>query len=703
MIAEHEEDNLKNGATQKSDTSSPAQKKAQSNANEGESKQTGSLFKGVYAIDFKTPLPEFRVAQNQVFLARHIERKEKCIAILALPETLPRFGLISSYKGLQLKNLLNLLDYGVLKDGPDGREYMVFIFEYPGAAPVLKSWQEVPARIEDDALIEGFVKPIVMILREFHQQDLVHGAINLRNIYLQTSGEGNIAVLGECISHAASMTQHILYEPLERALASPEGRGVGTSQDDLYAFGMCVAIMARAENPVAHMSENEILQRKIETGSYSIIIGRERLPGGLTEFLRGVLNDDKTQRWGFEDVEKWLEGRRLSPRQPKMQQKAPRGYPFQNEKHEYLKNLVMAFTREPSEASAVLSSENFLNWFKRNVEDTNLAANIESIMDRNKGMSQMDGMKERFVAEMCIGLDPVGPIRYRGISVLPRNLGNALAHAFATEQDVQPFAQIINYQMIATWLSMQLTLPTDAAALSSQLDRCRQFLNQKMPGYGIERIVYMLSKDAPCLSPQFMDCYVMNAGMLLEALEKKAKQNKISNAILDRHMVAFLSVRDQRMIEPHLSYVNSAEETFQVLGVIKTMSAIQKSYQLPMMPHFCDLLINRAQPAIDRIYGHKLKEKMLSAIQSLKGKGDFNALLGVLDNSEVIQKDAQMFVMARREFHALELEARSLEAAIQYKKNFGLQKGRQTAMTISAVFGTLLFLMNVFMFLLGRF
>jgi hypothetical protein len=661
-----------------------------------------TLFAGKYEIDFRSRLKDLEHGTNKVYSTKDSKKETDCIAVLAPVQSLPRVNFSPNYKGMQSTNLLRLLASGVLEDGPGGKGYMVFVFENPEPPPIITSWDQEPEKLSEEELLEGFVKPILSVLKEFHIHDMVHGAINPKNIYMACEGEGNEAILGECVSHAPSLTQHILFEPIERSLADPEGRGVGTGQDDLYAFGMCVAIMARGVNPIKTMTDEEIIKQKIEGGSYSVIIGRERLPSGLTEFLRGVLNDDPNQRWDFEDVEKWLEGRRLSPRQSRVQYKAQRPFTFLDEKISYLRLLVRAFSKKVSDAGTALGSEAFITWFKRNIDDDNLQVNVENIIERNKASSKTGTMRDRYVCEMCMAMDPSGPVRYQDVSVMPRSVGNALAYAFAHQKSVQPYAQILNYQLPTTWLSLQLNAPADAATLASQYESCKGFLNKKMPGYGIERVVYMLSKDAACYSPMLRGFSVYTSEQLLFALEKLASKGAIKDTILDRHMVAFLAVRDQRMIEPQISKVSSNNKTYQILGVLRTLASIQKANGGEALPALGDLIVERSKPLIDRINEKSLRENLIKKVDSMKGQGNLNALLTVLDNDNLLKNDAQRFVLAQREFQAISQKYAGLKAAVMQKKQFGLHKGRQVAMLVSTAIGTAIFLMNIVSFVFMR-
>ena len=78
-------------------------------------------------------------------------------------------------------------------------------------------------KIDEDRIIPVLVEPIVRLLAEFRNVELLHGAINLGNIFLQGADGQERFLLGECLSAAPSLRQHPVYETQTRAAAQPSG------------------------------------------------------------------------------------------------------------------------------------------------------------------------------------------------------------------------------------------------------------------------------------------------------------------------------------------------------------------------------------------------------------------------------------------------------------------------------------------------
>ena len=79
-------------------------------------------------------------------------------------------------------------------------------------------------------------------------------------------------------------------------------------------------------NPVRQLDDEAMLQAKIDRGTYPALVGTSRISLNLMEPLRGMLADDPKLRWSLNDLDLWLSGRRLSPRQPQVPRKASRPF-----------------------------------------------------------------------------------------------------------------------------------------------------------------------------------------------------------------------------------------------------------------------------------------------------------------------------------------------------------------------------------------
>ena len=628
--------------------------------------------------------PAFASPGTRAYEAKDRRQTGDQFALICDRESVPRVTHIGSYKGVKSPHILNLHEAGIINWPAEGRQKFAFIFDKPAGRKIIDVPDGQPHKISEDKMIPMLIEPIIRLLMEFRNVDLAHRSINAENIYL-TGGEGlERVVLGECLSTAASLRQQPLYETPARAAAQPSGRGPGSITDDLYALGVCVAMIARGENLLRGKSPQQIIHEKIEEGSYATIIGKERIPGGISEFLRGVLSDDEDQRWDIDSVLSWLEGRRLSPKQPRVILKAARPLSFHGQKYWDLRSLAQVFSENIAEAAGEVDKGQFDVWLKRNFEDKALDVRFTRVWDKEK-----DASRERLVSCICMAMDPLGPIRYKGLSIFPDGFGTALAYTTARGEDTQLYGELLHQQLFNAWVSQSFDEVPDAAGTLGLLEKCRSALTQKMPGYGIERILYMLNVEAPCMSPMLRNHFVLSPGGLLLALEDISRQAGRPENILDRHMTAFISVREPKMIDPYFGYVNSHSRGQQVVGIVRVLSAIQRRFSVQAVPGVCSWLISLTAPMIDLLNDRDLRQQLTKQVASLQGSGNLTALLDLVDDPLLIRDDAQRFAYAQQEYASLVAEKVQIDNYLRKRQHFGRATGRQVAMMVSCALATM--------------
>ena len=85
-------------------------------------------------------------------------------------------------------------------------------------------------------------------------------------------------------------------------MADEGARGVGASEDDMYAFGVTIAFMSQNQLPVEGDTKEQIIISKIENSSFQTIVGKNLITSKVLDPLRGLLNDNPDDRWGFTEL-----------------------------------------------------------------------------------------------------------------------------------------------------------------------------------------------------------------------------------------------------------------------------------------------------------------------------------------------------------------------------------------------------------------
>lgn len=626
------------------------------------------------------PLEELASYGTYAFEARDRRVSGEKLALICGRGMGPRVTALASYKNIKSPHIIKLLDAGIIDWQPENRQRLALIFDMPPKRKLLKNAEAQPHRITEDKIVNVLIQPILNVLTDFHNMDLVHGAINPENIFLAGAEGSESAILGECVSSAPSFRQHAMFEPIERAMAQPAGRGIGTIQDDLYALGMCVAMALRGENFVLGKTPEDVLQAKMDDGSFSVAIQQQRLPTNVAEFLRGVLNDDEQQRWDIDDANRWLSGQRQTQKQGRPVINAARPFVIKNEKFWNLRSIAYMFSKNGAEAVNVIEDSQFDLWIKRNFEDKALLKNMANVWENEKSSG-----RDKLVASMGIVLDPPAPVRYKGLSILPSGYGSALAEAISRGEDIQAYGEMILNQFFSSWVNARFEEIADGAGIIASFEKTRNFLTQKAAGYGIERVLYTLNRETACLSPALKDFFVLSPDGLLTALEIISRQGNRPEAIFDRHMISFLSVRESKMIDPFLGHITSPDRGNQIVGITRALSAIQRRFKMGPVPGLTSWIASLTAPAVERYYDHDLRKEIAKKIDRAKDTGILANILDLIDDYNFLEQDTQRFAQAKKEYAYLQNEKRTIENSLRQKKGFGYGTGRQTAMIISCL------------------
>lgn len=620
-------------------------------------------------------------------------------ALICEPWLVPRMNSIETLSNIANPGFVRLVHRGVVYWPPAKGERYVFIYENNLGQPLIKNYVGTGLAWKSDKALSAVIRPIANVLLDFRDRDAVHGQINPMNMF--DGGSRNIekVILGECLSVPASFAQPALFEPIERAQCDPLGRGLGTFEDDLYALGVTLTILLRTRDPMDGLSDEQIIHEKIEQGSYAALTGKERVTGPILELLRGLLYDDRAQRWTLDDMIMWLDGQRLSPKQTSKKVKAARQLQFNGERYSRPSTLAMDLTKNLSEAVQLIDGGDLEQWVQRSLEDNIVKGRFEQAVEIVHEQGRGPGYPERLAARVSIALDPDAPIRYKDIKVTPEGFPNAMLEAAYFKKDLNPFIEIINQQLVMYWLNAQFDLRYDVGATVTRFDSCRGFLRQQNIIYGFERCIYFLAPDAPCLSERIKDYYVRSPEDLLRAFEGVSGKPNRPELFIDRHIASFLSVRDRKVIDPYLAELNAPEMHKRVLGNIKVLATIQQRAKMEAFPGICKWIISILDTYYERIHDRELRVKLQERVIKLSEAGDIGKLTTLVDNLEMKQKDFLAFRQSMIDYNRLRTEGAELDEKLAKPDSFVREAGREYAAIISALLAGVVIIAFVFIYL----
>lgn len=687
--------------TQKSASAAPL-KSAESEAASANSAAAEKIanFAGQFFVHTEKRLNHFDQGPVKAYAASGLSDVSQAThyALICEPHLTPRSRSAAAFAGLASPNIIKLVATGPMFWPPARGERYVFIYENTVGQPMVPEGQFQGLGWKPEVVQLNVVKSLVHALLDMRDSDLVHGNIRPSNMFaIGPAGGVDRVILGECLSTPSSYAQPAMFETIERAMADPIGRGPPVIDDDLYALGVSLAVILRHRDPMEGFTDEQIINHKIDQGSYIALTGKDRFSGDILELLRGLLNDDRVQRWNLEDIMGWMDGQRLTPKQGIKKIKAARPVHFMEERYFRPALLAMDLTKNQSEAAQLVESGNMEQWVSRSLEDPAVQKRLDAAIETTSELGRGAGYWDRLLCRVSIALDPEAPIRYKTVKVHPDGVGVAMTEALLTKKDLQPYVDLITHQTVMFWVTAQGDTPVDIGTIVTRFDSCRSFLRQQNIAYGLERCVYFLNPECPCLSDKVKGYFIRDPEDLMRAFEKMSTLSSRPELFIDRHIAAFISVKERQNIDPYLIELNADEMYKRVIANVKVLATVQQRGRMEKLPGVCRWISQILDPAYERFHDRELRQSVKTKINQLAETGDISKIVAMLDNQSAAQKDTEAYNQARSEYHRLNIEDSRLEEKLKHPEQFSQGIGREMAALVSCLVAGITILGFVYM------
>lgn len=612
----------------------------------------GVVLGGRYRILPDKPLPNFDTPTARAVQAVDERAPTRGLtALICEPGFMPRLDVIPQLSRLTRLPMINPVEAGIVPwPATSGRRFAV-LFERTMGPPIATSPEDRFEPLREDQVIYQVLYPILPALKELNARSIKHRAIRADNVFYTDSSHEE-TVLGECVSGPPGYSQSVVYEPIDAAMANPSGRGTGMLADDMYALGVLIVVLLSGGNPVADLSDDEVIDAKIRHGSYTALVGDMRVSLTMMEPLRGLLCDDPAERWTFEDMSLWADGRHLSPKQPMLPAKAARALSFAGDEYWTRPGLSFAMSRHWTEAGALVSSGELANWLKRSFGDEESAKTLE-VLPLVAGESAKG--EDRLVSRALVVLEPTHPLRYRDVAFRIEGLTTALAIEYANADFRQAFTELMKVKLPQTYLQSIHGKGQENGPLMKTFDMITYFMDRPQVGNGLERALYETNRGWPCQSPLIADQQVSEAIDLLPALEQAARRASGSGEPMDRHIAAFCAARTKAQSDTIMRDLDAhGDHARRRLAIIHLLAEVRRVVGSgDRFPALTAWLAALMEPVIDSYHNREERARLEAEVARIGGRGDLEALYTVLNDPDARRRDADGFARAREEYDEL--------------------------------------------------
>ena len=637
--------------------------------------------RGVFAVDGRyqvkpdQPMPELSTSSARAFRAvDNSDPIQQLYALITDPKVPIRMNALSAVRELDELSVVKPVQWGSIDWPETNRRETILILERPAGDPLMPSVNAHIKPLTVQEIAEYLVKPMVDLLTHLSDRGLAHRNIRPTNIF--RSGNDGAFVAGEFYSAPPGFLQPSVFESLERAMCVPGGRGAGEVADDLFALGVTALFLALGRNPVAGVDENTLLARRAEMGSFAALTMEHKPPGDLAPAIRSLLNDSPRERWNVEDLMRWSGIGVVVQAKPNALPRSDRGFEFAGGKYHTGRELALVFSQNWKAAREVVQTETIQRWAERGIENRDLSQQLDECR-----FSGADGPRmisdDLLLARTIITLDPDGPLRYRGLNVMPDGIG-ALSAFAADDKDVgAKFTELLSLQLMQFWFDKQMRPAKWAAGGKGDAEKMLAHMGKTGPGFGIERCVYEMNKGMACQSPRFKDTNAVQIRELMEALDDGSKRGEQQ---LDRHVAAFLGARYSGSLDSELNefaHASNGEEA--LVAQLKLFAAVQFKHGPRELPNLASLFFDHLDILISPLHNVDLRARVRRSAEQVAATGKLPELLAIVRDKKYMRLDKRGFDQAKRYYLSLERQVLFQQDSLTRVAHDSLLKGRLAA------------------------
>lgn len=650
-------------------------------------------------ISTKSRLKRFDNGTAQAYQAS--DKSKKYVAIVSGIESFCRWTAVNTYDSLTDTSFMRMVGNGIVT-WTDGTQKYVFLYDSGLGECLVPEGATSDVQWRHPEIVEYLIQPVARVLRDMQDKTFHHGSIRPSNIFHSASDKKGQVILGDCLSVHSCSSQPEVFMPIEKSCCHPMARGNGSISDDIYAFGVSLAMFLRKGDETSRMSEEDLLRSKIENGSYNTIIGKERLPSIFIEVLRGVLHDNPKLRWGVDEIFMWLDGTRMNPPPQSRRKKANRPLIFNGQKYLYADSLALDLNDNMTDLAGMIEDESLHQWIEKSLAEPLVLERYEKATERISALGGASVNLDFSAAQVRFALNPALPVRYRQKVFCYDGAGGMIADACYQKKDMSFFDDILNLNLLDHAVASKGLHQTDVVNRLRLFDRCRTALRTKGKiGQGIEKCVYMLAPTAPCMSPMFKGFFVNGHTSALNVYEKLSKKGGQPALFMDHHAIAFFSAHNPNETDRVIYDIDSDSKDKKVIGNLKYLATMQMKAKKAPVPAVAKVFLDAMSGVYSKFKNKKLQEKTKKNVEAAAAAGDLISMLSYIEDIALLKKDKNAFMVARREYAALQNEYNEYNRRMANKSTYGVTNGRDVAAVVAWLISTIVSVFVVFAFLSG--
>jgi len=648
-----------------------------------------------YQIDIGSPLPQFNAPNARAFAATDANDSRPLMAMVCEAGSLQRHSIMHKMLNLRHSNLSAPLAAGAVELSQPNEERYVVFFERPRGQKLSALLSGMNSKIPVNIIIDRIILPIVNALQVLHESGITHGGINPDNIYYEAE-----AVLGPCVLEPCGHTQPYYYELVERMQALPGGKGDHHPGADYYALAVLVLQMISGKALLERMTQQVLARAILRQGPFMALTGGAEVSEEFFDFLWGMLGSGVNQRWTYRYLKPWLDGKHYNLIPSPAPTEGSKPFECFGGSAHSRREIAHLIRTNWDNVRENLAEHNLQQWILMSLRQKDLAELVgrhaKSIVESNV---KNENQRNEHTMRLVLVLDNIGPLQYGKASFHIDSIPTLVADLYLKKanEEIQSVLRFLEQNLLSAWVELQqvkeLEIPEHYSQLFTRLDRMRGLLRHSGPGFGVERLVYDLNPELPCLSPLCRGKHITTLPALLRHLDRIAPQMAANQDPIDLHIAAFVASKLMITTEIRLHDLTAIPQVAnnQSLIALKLFAVAQHrsgNIELAGLTHW---IAQRALPSMQYIRSHTIRGRTLQMLLDEALEGRTQSLSDLLLDGEIVNVDNDGYQKAVANY------SRNAERIERYKRGTNLDNDSSNLGTnIAKIFAYMALLMSVY-------
>lgn len=648
-----------------------------------------------YQVDPASPLPQFNVNGARAFAATDLQDNKSIYALVCEPGTLQRHTTINQLLGVRHPHICSLVAAGIVQLSQPAEERFVVFYERVKGVKLSTMLAQTRGKIPPNIIIDRIIEPIVQAIVALLDAGVTHGSINPEHIYYDTH-----AILGPCVIEPCGYSQPFYYEIVERMQAHPAGKGNYYEGTDFYALAVLVLEMIGGKQPLERMTPTNLARAILRQGPFMALTNGRDVPEEFFDFLWGMLGSGINQRWNYRYLKPWLDGKHYNiiPSPPPTEGSKP--YECFGTTGHSRREIAHLMRMQWDKVKETLGESSLTQWLLMTLRQKELselvARHVKTIVETSARNEQL---RNEHIMRLILILDEIGPLQYLKIALHPDSIPSLVAELYIknAQEDLAMLVKFIELNLISAWVEIQhakeIEIPEPMSQYLTKLERSRGLLRNQGLGFGIERLVYDLNPNLPCLSPLCRGRHITSLTELLRHLDKIAPGFAGNQDPIDVHIAAFMASKLAITTDIKLYDLSAKPEiaSNKALIALKLFAVAQHrsgNIDLSGLTHW---VVQRAIPSVQLLNSQTVRSRTLQMMLDKALEGRTQLLSDLLLDGEIINVDQNGYQKAVTNYQ------RNAERIEAYKKGSNLDyDSAHLGYIIAKIFAYMAFLMSIY-------